>query len=268
MSLCWEHLAGVQRLYRGPYDQTQRPDASPGGARQRQGIVRARSWASSSRRGRPTPTSRPGPAGWAPWPSARRGHRWAFFVLLSTEVGQQAWLDQQVQVIESFGVKLNDAAVPADGTHRRRMARYIDGRRPARRHPASSSAIIAGILLGIFNALLGGDASFKQVFAIVAHSGLITRAADASSRAARLHAGNACRARRRLGVFVPFLERKVVSGAPAGHRSICFRSGGTLSLAIGLGVLYKRRTAPIATSLFIVYFVIVAAIAAVRSALS
>ena len=30
-------------------------------------------------------------------------------------------------------------------------------------------------------------------------------------------------------------------------RSICFRSGGTLSLAIGLGVLYKRRTAPIAT---------------------
>ena len=47
-----------------------------------------------------------------------------------------------------------------------------------------------------------------------------------------------------------------------------FQIWATVSLAIGLGVLYKRRTAPIATSLFIVYFVIVAAVAAVRSALS
>ena len=34
----------------------------------------------------------------------------------------------------------------------------------------------------------------------------------------------------------------------------------TLSIAIGLGVLYKRRTAPIAISLYVVYFVIVAAV--------
>jgi hypothetical protein len=33
-------------------------------------------------------------------------------------------------------------------------------------------------------------------------------------------------------------------------------------------VLYKRRTAPIATTMFIAYFVIVAAVAAIRSALS
>jgi hypothetical protein len=47
-----------------------------------------------------------------------------------------------------------------------------------------------------------------------------------------------------------------------------FQVWSILSLAIGLGVLYKRRTTPIATTMFIIYFVIVAAIAAVRAALS
>jgi hypothetical protein len=38
-----------------------------------------------------------------------------------------------------------------------------------------------------------------------------------------------------------------------------------VSLAIGLGVLYKRRTAPIATSFLLVYGAIALTIAAVRS---
>ena len=41
-----------------------------------------------------------------------------------------------------------------------------------------------------------------------------------------------------------------------------------LSLAIGLGVLYKRRTQPIATGLLITYVTIVLVIAIVRTALS
>jgi hypothetical protein len=41
-----------------------------------------------------------------------------------------------------------------------------------------------------------------------------------------------------------------------------------VNLGIGLGVLYKRRTGPIATGLLIVYLVIVLVVAAVRSALS
>ena len=34
-------------------------------------------------------------------------------------------------------------------------------------------AIIAGIVLVVFNAVLGGDATFKQVYAIVVHSGFL-----------------------------------------------------------------------------------------------
>jgi hypothetical protein len=70
-----------------------------------------------------------------------------------------------------------------------------------------------------------------------------------------------------LAVFLPFIEENTFLGRLLGSIDL-FQIWGTLSLAIGLGVLYKRRTAPIAWSLFLVYFVIVAAVAAIRSALS
>src|SRR5204862_4875187 len=93
-------------------------------------------------------------------------------ILLSTDVGKQAALDQQTQTLESFGVKLNDAAYE-------RMEAGIDRARFIT--PISQIifiplvlAIVAGILLGIFNAVLGGDATFKHVYALLAHASLIT----------------------------------------------------------------------------------------------
>jgi hypothetical protein len=47
-----------------------------------------------------------------------------------------------------------------------------------------------------------------------------------------------------------------------------FRIWWIVSLAIGFGVLYKRRTGPIAVSLLAVYIIIVLVIAGVRTALS
>src|SRR5215467_5151390 len=95
-----------------------------------------------------------------------------FYSLLSSDSGQRALLDQQTQIIESFGVKLNDAAYD-------QMERGIE--RAKYTTPIAQlfaiplgSVIFAAILLGIFNALLGGDATFKQVFAVVAHSGVIS----------------------------------------------------------------------------------------------
>ena len=41
-----------------------------------------------------------------------------------------------------------------------------------------------------------------------------------------------------------------------------------MNLAIGLGVLYRRRTGPIATGMFMVYVLIALTIAGVRAALS
>ena len=47
-----------------------------------------------------------------------------------------------------------------------------------------------------------------------------------------------------------------------------FRIWSLISLAIGLGVLYKRRASPIAWTLLAVYVVIVLCIAGVRAALA
>jgi hypothetical protein len=167
-----------------------------------------------------------------------------FFIFLSSEVGKQAVLDQQTQLIESFGIKLNDQVIGIPLV----------------------AVIIAGIMLGIFNALLGGDATFKQVFAIVAHSTLITALQQIFALPLD-YVRETMSSPTSLSVFAPFLEENSFLARLLGAIDL-FQIWGIVSLAIGLGVLYKRRTAPIATTMFIVYFVIVAAVAAIRSALS
>jgi hypothetical protein len=188
----------------------------------------------------------------------------SLFVLFSTDVGQQAWLDQQVKGAESFGRTISDQQY--EGMER--IAPYI-------RYIVAGAylvffpiimAIVSGVLLGIFNALLGGDASFKQVLAVLAHAGLIS-ALQTVTVAATTPLRETLSSPTTLAVFLPFLEENTFLGLLLSSIDL-FQIWATLSLAIGLGVLYKRRTAPIAWSLFLVYFVIMAAFAAIRSALS
>ncbi len=70
-----------------------------------------------------------------------------------------------------------------------------------------------------------------------------------------------------LGVFAPFLDEASFLARLLGSIDL-FQIWWLVTLSIGLGVLYKRRTGPIAMSLLTVYAVIILAIAAVRSALS
>jgi len=95
-------------------------------------------------------------------------------VFSSTEIGRQALLDQQVRTMESFGIKLPDQAY-------QRMEEQMA--RPYTPYVGAAAAVvvvpivllvIAGIALAIFNAVLGGDATFKQVFAVVVHAGVIS----------------------------------------------------------------------------------------------
>ena len=187
-----------------------------------------------------------------------------YFWLLSTEVGKKAALDQQTQIIESFGVKLNDQALD-------RMEAGIERARFTT--PISQliaiplvTAIMAGILLGVFNALLGGDARYKQVYAIVAHGTVIT-ALQTIFAIPLDYVRETLSSPTSLSVLTPFIDESSFLGRLFGMIDL-FQVWGMLSLAIGLGVLYKRRTGPIATSFFVIYFMIVAAIAAIRAGLS
>ena len=188
----------------------------------------------------------------------------ALFALFTTEVGQQAWIDQQVRSSESFGRTISDQQYQG----MERIAPYI-GYIVACAYLIILPvivAIISGILLGVFNALLGGDATFKQVFAVVSHAGVVT-VLQTLFAVPLDYMRETLSSPTNLGVFVPFLDEASFLARLLSSIDV-FQIWWLVTMSIGLGVLYKRRTGPIATSLLAVYAVIILAIAAVRSALS
>jgi hypothetical protein len=64
-----------------------------------------------------------------------------------------------------------------------------------------------------------------------------------------------------LGVFLPMLDEASFLSKLLGSIDL-LRVWWVLVLAIGLGVLYKRKTGPIATALFVVYGIVAVIIAA------
>jgi len=188
----------------------------------------------------------------------------ATFVFLSTDVGKQAMLDQQVRFMEGFGIKLSDAAYQRMEAGRDR-ARYTAAVGQAITLPLMG-LIIAGIAFGVFNALLGGDAKFKQVFAIVAHSGVVITLAQLFGLPLA-YARETMSSTTNLAVFLPFLDESSFAARFLGSIDL-FQIWWIVSLAIGLGVLYRKRTGPIATTMLIVYAAIALIIAAIKSAAS
>jgi hypothetical protein len=186
------------------------------------------------------------------------------FAFLSTEIGKNAMLDQQRQTMESFGVKLNEQA----------MQRMEEGAARAPYFALISQAVflpvaalaVAGIALAVFNALLGGDARFKQVFAIVVYSGVIL-ALGALFVLPLDYARETMSSPTTLSVFLPFLEENSFVARFLGSIDL-IRVWWFVSLSIGLAVLYRKRTGPIAVTLLGVYAVIALVVAAIQSALS
>jgi hypothetical protein len=186
------------------------------------------------------------------------------FVFMSTDVGKSAFLDQQVQQREAYGRPMTDAQYE----QLERMLPYTPyfGAAFQLLLLPLAAAVIAGIALAVFNAVLGGDGTFKQVYAVVAHSGVVLSVSQlfglplAYARQTMSSATN-------LGVFTPFLDEASFPARVLGAVDL-FIVWWIVSLAIGLGVLYRRRTAPIATTLIIVYVAIGIVIAAVKTAMS
>lgn len=121
----------------------------------------------------------------------------------------------------------------------------------------------AGILLGVF-AITGGSASFKQVLAVVTHSAVVGAVLEPVHVAIAYFTDNAQRMTSLAGIGQAFAEKSF----PAFFLSAIDLSYllGFFVMAIGLGVLYRRRTAPIFVGLTAVYLVIAVVIALVRTA--
>jgi Yip1 domain len=184
-------------------------------------------------------------------------------VFMSTQVGREALLDQQVRFLEGFGRQVSDAQYQQLEA-RLRFAPYFAAAGQLVTLPLVG-VIIAGVALAVFN-LMGGDGTFKQTFAIVAHSGAII-ALQQLFVLPLDYVRESLSSPTNLGVFFPFLDENTFPARLLGAIDL-FLIWWMISLAIGLGLLYKRRTGPIAATLLAIYAVLAIVIAAVKSALS
>ncbi len=185
----------------------------------------------------------------------------ATFLFLSTEVGRDAVLEQQVSAMESFGMTVSDE-----------MYAQLEGRLAFARYTGAAAqlvtlpiiyVIMAGILFAIFNAAMGGDATFKQIYTVVVHSGAISIVQQLFSLPINYVRGSMS-SPTNVAAMLPMLPEKGFVTYLLGTIDI-FLIWWVFVLAIGLAVLYRRRTQPVAVTLFVIYAVIGLAIAGVRS---
>ncbi len=184
------------------------------------------------------------------------------FAFLSTEVGQNALLDQQVRFMESFRINLPDEAY-AQMERGASRTKYF-GLLGVLAWVPLGCAAVAGLILLIFNVVMGGEASFKQAYAITAHSQILIALQQLFVTPLN-YVRETMSSATNLGVFLPMLDETSFPARLLGAIDL-FWIWWIVSLAIGLGALYKRKTAPIAWSLLAVYFSIALIVAAVMTA--
>ena len=180
---------------------------------------------------------------------------------MTTDAGKQAALDQQVSQLEAFGMTVGDEQYEQ---MRKGMAiaPYTTGISVLVASPIIV-AILAGILFAVFNAALGGDASYKQLYAVVVHAGVISTLGQLFIGPFNYFRGSTSNPTT-FGALLPMFDETSFIGRFVGMLDL-FIIWWVFVLAIGLAVLYRRRTQPIALTLFGIYAVIAVGVAAFMS---
>ncbi len=177
---------------------------------------------------------------------------------LMTKAGQDAWLDAATN--SPFSGQVSDQQYAG----MQRMAPYVGYFALLQMFVFVPIiyVVCAGLLYLVFNVMTGGNATFKQIFAVVAHTGPIAVLAQLFTVPMNMAQGSLS-SKTNLAVFLPMTEGSFL-GRLLGTIDV-FLVWQLVVLAIGLGVLYRRRTQPIAITLFVIYGVIGLMIAAVMT---
>jgi len=173
-------------------------------------------------------------------------------VFLSTPVGQDIVMKQQIEA----------GAPQAQAEMAVKFAKFISPVAILVFMPVMTFAV-AGILMGAF-AITGGTASYKQVLAVYVHSGVLGTVLGVVNAVINYVMESGTNITSLAGLGNAFAEKGFMAGFFSALDLTFFL--GIFILAIGLGVLYRRRTAPIFVSLSVVYLVIAVAIGAVKAA--
>jgi hypothetical protein len=183
---------------------------------------------------------------------------------LSTQVGQQAYMDEAVRRAEAAGGRMSDQQYQAVEKMLPYMG-YITAGGIVVMAPLMT-LVLGGILYMVFGAVLGGEGTFKQVFSVVAHCGAVSAVGQLFMLPLNFIRQSMSSATN-LAVFFPMLDEGSFLARLLGSIDL-FLVWWVMVLAIGMAVLYRRKTRPIAISFFAVYALIAVGIAvyyAVRS---
>jgi hypothetical protein len=186
------------------------------------------------------------------------------FTFFSTEVGQQAMQAQFEESIRQSRAQGQEPSPEALQTMQTlgRVISYVSALAQLVFGPLFI-ALFALIIRGVGNAFLGVESTFKQAYAVMTHSGVITAVGSIFTFGMMFMRGDMT-SPTNLGVFFPMLDQ-------TGFLSYLIRTVDLLyvwafiNLAIGMAVLYKSRTGPVATTLLGIYAVVSLIIATVRS---
>ena len=170
-----------------------------------------------------------------------------------TERGRQAAIDFNVQQMEKFGVTVTDQMYESIAA-RQKYAIYTAFVGTFIGFPIVL-LLMAAILYAVLNAIMGGTAEFKQVMAVCAHSMVISSLGAVVGGVMNFARGSISTSVANLGMLLPMLPERSFAANLAGAIDV-FTIWWVITLSIGLGVLYKRKTSGLAMGLFIVYAVI------------
>ncbi|HKT80534.1 MAG TPA: YIP1 family protein [Vicinamibacterales bacterium] len=185
-------------------------------------------------------------------------------IFTATDLGRDLMIEEGVRMIERFGLQVTDQMYAQ--IERQASQTWIRSVVGGAVFLTMFAAILAGVLFAIFNAIMGGNARFKQVFSIVVHSGYLL-ALQTLFIYPMFYAKQSMSSPTSLAVFLPGLDPETFVGRIVGGIDF-FRLWWIVNLSIGVGVLYKRKSSPIITSMLIVYALIVLAVAAISAAFS
>jgi hypothetical protein len=179
-----------------------------------------------------------------------------------TERGKAAALEMQVQMVENFGGTVTDEAYQQMEQRSRssNLGAYLAIVTQFAGVPFGA-LVMTVLLWAVFNTVMGGTATFKQVMAVLVHSQIISALGTVFSAPimyARgvMSAGSVAN----LGAAFPMLDESSFAAKTLGGVDL-FLIWWVIVLSIGLATLFKRKTASIATGLFVVYGLIVIAVA-------
>ena len=174
------------------------------------------------------------------------------YAMTATERGRAAAIEFQVKQMEKMGITVTDEIYTRMQTPPTPLARVIGFLGVAIFFPLVFILLPAAILYAVFNAIMGGTANFKQIVAVMTHSWVVLTVAGLIGTAVNMTRGTMETSIANLGVLLPMLtEGSFVANLAASVD--LFRVWFVIVLAMGLGVLYKRKTSNIAIGLFSVY---------------